>query len=416
MLERCGDTTRQTQLVQEGPLALLTDAFGALLEQEGYAPQTVREKLRLHDDLSRWLERRKLHAADLDEQQLRLFLRSRARRHCTRRGDAATCRQLVGFLRRLGGISAAVEEIDPSADTSALECIEQDFARFLSSERGLKPVTVTAYLRTVRCFLLQCFGQDEIRLDTLRLQDVNRFILDRVRHVRRGYAKLIVTALRSFLRYLQQRSTIAADIAAGVPSVANWRLSHLPKALTPAQVERLLTCCDRNTPMGQRDYAILLLLARLGLRAGEIVAMTLDDVDWHAGEFIVRGKGDRLERLPLPRDVGAALAHYLRYVRPRCSSRRVFIRLKAPLGGFSGAAAICDVVRRALRRAELDPDFKGAHLLRHSLATNMLRRGASLEQIGQLLRHDQANTTQIYAKVDIEALRGIALPWPGDAA
>jgi site-specific recombinase XerD len=152
------------------------------------------------------------------------------------------------------------------------------------------------------------------------------------------------------------------------------------------------------------------------LRAGEIVAMSLDDLDWEAGEFIVRGKGDRLERLPLPRDVGAALAHYLRYVRPPCSSRRVFIRMKAPHCGLSGSAAICDVVRRALWRAELDPHFKGAHLLRHSLATNMLRRGASLEQIGQLLRHRQANTTQIYAKVDIQALRGITLPWPGGAS
>jgi len=412
MLEQCGATTRQAQHAQVGPLAPHADAFRALLEQEGYAPTTVREKRQLLDDLSCWLGRRKLHAADLDEQRLRLFLRSRARRPGTRRGDAATCRQLVGFLRRLGCTPTAPEQID----TTVLGRIEQDFARFLSAQRGLKPVTVAAYLRTVRCFLLQRFGQDEFRLDALCLQDVNRFILDRARHVRRGYAKSMVTALRSFLRYLQQCGAITADIAAGVPGVANWRLSHLPKALTPVQVERLLRCCDRNTSVGRRDYAILLLLARLGLRAGEVVAMSLDDLDWEAGEFIVRGNGDRLERMPLPRDVGAALAHYLRYGRPPCSSRHVFIRMRAPHCGFSGAAAICDVVRRALWRAELDPDFKGAHLLRHSLATNMLRRGASLEQIGQLLRHSQANTTQIYAKVNIEALRAIALPWPGGAS
>jgi site-specific recombinase XerD len=395
-----------------GQLAFHADQFAALLAQEGYAPATVRGKLQLLDDLSRWLKRRKLQAADLDEQRIRLFLRYRARRHRTRRLDAATCKQLLGFLRGLGCVPRPPEQID----TTALGRIEQDFTRFLGAERGLKPVTVAAYLRTVRCFLLQRFGQDEFRLDALCLQDINRFILDRARRVRRNYAKSMVTALRSFLRYLQQRGAITADIAAGVPGVANWRFSHLPKALTPAQVERLLRCCDRNTAMGQRDYAILLLLARLGLRAGEVVAMTLDDLDWEAGEFIVRGKGDQLERLPLPRDVGAALAHYLRYVRPPCSSRRVFIRMKAPHCGFSGAAAICDVVRRALWRAELDPDFKGAHLLRHSLATNMLRRGASLEQIGQLLRHRQANTTQIYAKVDIEALRRISLPWPGGAS
>lgn len=412
MLERCSDTTRQAQHAQVGPLAPHADAFEVLLQQEGYAPATVREKRQLLDALSRWLRRRKLYAADLDEQRLRLFLRRRARRQGARRGDAATCRQLVGFLRCLGCVPKAPEQID----TTALGRIEQDFARFLSAERGLKPVTIAAYLRTVRCFLIQRFGQDECRLDALCLQDINRFILDRARHVRRGYAKLMVTVLRSFLRYLQQRGAITADIAAGVPGVANWRLSHLPKALTPAQVERLLVCCDRSTPMGQRDYAILLLLARLGLRAGEIVAMTLDDLDWEAGAFLVRGKGDRHERLPLPQDVGTALAYYLRRIRPPCSSRRVFIRMKAPHCGFSGAAAICDVVRRALWRAELNPDFKGSHLLRHSLATNMLRRGASLEQIGQLLRHQHANTTQIYAKVDIEALRGITLPWPGGAS
>jgi site-specific recombinase XerD len=412
MLGPRGDTIRQTLHAQEGPLAPYADGFAALLEQEGYAPTTVRAKRQLHDDLSRWLGHRKLHAADLDEQRLRPFLRHRARRHGTRRGDAATCRQLLRFLRGLGCIPTAPEQVD----TTALGRIEQDFARFLSAERGLNPVTVTAYLRAVRCFLLQRFGQDELQLDALCLQDVNRFILDRARHVRRRYANSIVTALRSFLRYLQQCGTITADIAAAVPGVANWRLSHLPKTLTAAQVERLLVRCDRNTPTGQRDYAILLLLARLGLRAGEIVAMTLDDLDWEAGEFIVRGKGDRQERLPLPQDVGAALAQYLRRIRPACSSRRVFLRMKAPHCGFSGAAAICNVVRRALWRAELDPDFKGAHLLRHSLATNMLRRGASLEQIGQLLRHRQANTTQIYARVDVEALRGIAPSWPGGAS
>ena len=411
MVERYCDSSARAQRLRVGPLAPHIDGFAALLTQEGYAQVSVRGKLQLLDKLSRWLKRRKLQAADLGEQLLSLFLTCR-RRSGPRRGDAATCRQLLGFLRGLGCIPIAPVQID----TTSLARIEQDFARFLSAERGLKSVTIADYVRTVRRFLLQRFGQEECRVDELCLQDINRFILDRARHVRRSYAQSMVTALRSFMRFLQQRGTITADIAAAVPTVANWRLSHLPKTLTAAQVERLLTCCDRNTPTGQRDYAILLLLARLGLRAGEVVAMTLDDLDWEAGEFIVRGKGDRLERLPLPQDVGAALVHYLRHVRPACSTRRVFIRMKAPHCGFAGAVAICNVVRRALWRADLDPEFKGAHLLRHSLATNMLRRGASLGQIGQLLRHCHPNTTQIYAKVDIEALRGIALPWPGGAS
>ncbi|WP_292502587.1 site-specific integrase [Mesorhizobium sp.] len=223
----------------------------------------------------------------------------------------------------------------------------------------------------------------------------------------------MVTALRSFLRFLQQRGLLATDLAVAVPGIAGWRLAHLPKALPAEQVERLLASCDRRTPAGRRDYAVLMLLARLGLRGGEVSALTLDDLDWDCGEIVVHGKGQRLARLPLPADVGAALVDYLRQDRPACSTRRVFIRIKAPRRSFVSPSTICCIVHRALKRAGLTPAFKGAHLLRHALATDLLRRGASLVEIGQLLRHSQPNTTQIYAKVDIAALRAIALPWPG---
>jgi site-specific recombinase XerD len=391
-----------------GPLSSHIDGFATFLGRQGYALSTVQTKLQLLVVLSGWLQRRKLQVTDLDDERLRLFL-TYHRRRGTRRGDERTGWQLLLYLRRLGCIPTPPETIDDTA----LGQIERDFARFLRSERGLKPATVENYQRTVRRFLVHRFRREEPRLDELRPHDIHRFILERARHVRRSYAKLMVTALRSFLRFLHQRGAIALDLAAAVPAVANWRLSHLPMSLTSDQVEGLLTCCDRSTLTGQRDFAILLFLARLGLRAGELVAMTLDDFDWQAGEFVVRGKGDRSERLPLPRDVGSALVHYLRHVRPSCPTRRVFVRIRAPWCGFSGSAAICDVVRRALARAGFDPAFKGAHLLRHSLATNMLRKGASLDEIGQLLRHVHPDTTQIYAKVDIRALRGIAQPWPG---
>jgi site-specific recombinase XerD len=254
-----------------------------------------------------------------------------------------------------------------------------------------------------------------LRFQTLRPADLHRFVLREARRVSRTHAGTTVTALRSFLRFLRERGTIETDLGAALFGVACWRLSRVPKSLPPEQVERLLRSCDRNTPSGQRDYAILLLLAQLGLRGGEVLAMTLDDLDWERGEILVRGKGQRLERLPLPKDVGRALVHYLRHVRPACPTRKVFIRLKAPRHGLR-LSAICGVVRRALRRTGLSPDFKGAHLLRHSLATKMLRQGASLEEIGQLLRHRQPTTTQIYAKVDIKALRSIALPWMGGAS
>jgi site-specific recombinase XerD len=393
-----------------GPLASHVEAFAAQLLHQGYAQSTVRAKCDLLADLSRWLERRGLPLAGLDEGRLALFLATRRRRSKTRRGDRATGRQLLGHLRELEEIAVASQRID----RTPVACLTREFEEFLHAERGLASSTVSDYTHTARDFLEDRFGGQALHLERLRSQDLHGFVLREVQRVSRSHGKGAVTALRSFLRFLLQRGDIQADLARTLPGVATWRLSHLPKSLPPKQVEQLLACCDRSTPTGKRDYAILLLLARLGLRGGEVVAMTLEDLDWERGEIVVRGKGQRLERLPLPAEVGAALACYLRDVRPARATRRVFIRMKAPLQGLA-RSAICCVVRRALRRAGLNPEFKGAHLLRHSLATDLLRRGASLGEIGQLLRHRQPTTTQIYAKVDIAALRGIALPWPRGA-
>jgi site-specific recombinase XerD len=308
-----------------------------------------------------------------------------------------------------------VRRLPQKIDRTALGTLTLDFERFLSSERGLSPSTLINYLPTVRRFLTQRFKGQALRLQHLRPHDLHRFLLGEARRLSRSRAKLTVTVLRSFLRFLLQRGAIRTDLAIGLPGVADWRLWQLPKSLPPKQVEQLLDSCDRNTHSGRRDYAILLLMARLGLRGGEVLTLTLEDLDWEHSEIVVHGKSRRLERLPLPKDVGKALANYLRHTRPVCSTRVVFIRLKAPLRGL-GKTAICCIVHRALKRAGLNPDFKGAHLLRHSLATQMLRKGATLREIGQLLRHAQPTTTQIYAKVDIEALRGIGLPWMGDAS
>jgi len=407
---RNGAVTALPQCSCVGPLSSHIDGFATRLTREGYAETTVHSKCALVAEFSRWVERRKLPMAALDEQRLKQFHATRRRRGIVqRRGDAATGQQLLAFLRDIG----CAPVLPRPSDRTALGKLTRDFEKSLRSERGLSPSTLSGYLRVVRRFLTERFGGKALRVTELCPQDLQLFILRQAQRVSRTHAKLAVTALRSFLRFLLQRGAIKTDLGAAVPGVAHWRLSHLPKSLPPEQVEQLLECCDRSTPAGQRDYAILLLLARFGLRAGEVVAMTLEDLDWEAGEIIVRGKGQRLERLPMPKDVGAALAHYLRHVRPACSTRRVFIRAIAPRRGFAGPVAVCDVVRRALRRAGLNPDFKGAHLLRHSLATELLHRGASLDEIGQLLRHQQPTTTQIYASVDIAALRRIALPWLG---
>jgi site-specific recombinase XerD len=393
-------------------LASHVAGFAAELLRKGYAPNTILSKYELLTNLSHWIERRSLSLAALDEGRLKQFLASRRRQGKARRGDPTTGRQLLEYLRAHDEIAAAPQRIDRTPKAGLM----RDFEAFLHSERGLSSSTVVSYLPVVRCFLDGLFGRKALRLDQLQPQDLHGFVLREIQRVSRSHGKGVVTALRSFLRFLLQRGAIQTDLAATLPGVATWRLSHLPKSLPPEQVERLLVCCDRNSPTGKRDHAILLLLARLGLRAGEVVAMTLEDLDWERGEIVVRGKGQRLDRLPLPADVGAALARYLCDARPACATRRVFIRMQAPLQGLAGPTAVCCIVRRALRRAGLDPEFKGAHLLRHSLATDLLRRGASLSEIGQLLRHRQPTTTQIYAKVDIGALRGIAQPWPRGAS
>jgi site-specific recombinase XerD len=218
--------------------------------------------------------------------------------------------------------------------------------------------------------------------------------------------------MRQFLRYLHYKGLTDTDLSLAVPAVARWSLSSLPKHLPAAQVRQVLRHCDQNTPLGRRNYAILLLLARLGLRAGEVVRLNLEDVDWENGLITVCGKG-KWAQLPMPADVAQAIARYLRRDRPRCACRRLFIRDYAPVGGLHGTAAIGSIVKRALTRAGVESARKGAHLLRHSLATDMLRKGVSLDEIGEVLRHRSPDITAIYAKVDLDSLRTLALPWPG---
>jgi site-specific recombinase XerD len=391
-------------------LARHAGGFFEYLRQLGYSPGTASDKRDLLARLGRWLDRREPADALFDEATLDLFHRSLNRAGRRRRGEVATGRMLLQYLRGLG----CVPTPPPStAEPDAIDAIVQDYGRFLSSERGLASATSINYLRVVRSLLTARFELGVVNLGELEPADIHRFVLRYAQAKSRRTAQLAVTALRSFLRYLRQRGDVATDLASAAPAVACWSQSGLPKFLPAAQVKQVVASCDRNTPVGKRDYAILLMLARLGLRAGEVVALTLDDLDWSNGDVIVCGKGQRLARLPLPPDVGKALADYLSDVRPASRTRRLFLRIRAPLLGLAGPASIDCVVARALKRAGLAPALKGAHLLRHSLATDLLRRGASLAEIGQLLRHSQPNTTQIYAKVDIEALRRIAVEWPG---
>jgi integrase len=269
--------------------------------------------------------------------------------------------------------------------------------------------SVRLYERIARLFLEERSERLEDDLASLSGAEINVFVLREAR--RRSYwsALTVVSALRALLRFLHVQGLIAEPLAAAVPSVARRR-EDLPSGLAPDQVQQLLDSCDRSTPVGRRDYAILLLLSRLGLRGGEVAGLELDDVDWRAGEVVIRGKGSRVDLLPLPDDLGEALVDYLRHGRRRGFGRAVFLTVCAPLTGVS-RGAVSDIVVRACERAGVPP--VRCHCLRHTVASELLSRGAGLAEIGQVLRHRDLRTTAVYAKVDRQALSGLALPWPG---
>ena len=409
MIEHFYPQPRSARRLRVGPLEPHLDGYAGALAEQGYAREVGRLKLRLVADLSRWLERKRLPVQALDEARVRQFLGARWRRRRRQRADRSSLSLLLSRLR-LAGVIAPVR---PPALDSPVDRVEEGFGRFLTRERGLAPATLADYLPIVRRFLVSRFGSQTLRLDALRSHDISAFVLRQLGGWAPKRVQKACTVLRSFLGYLFQTGQLAIPLAAGVPTVACRPRVGLPQFLAPPQVERLLRHCDRRSAAGLRDYAILVLLARLGLRAGEVVQLSLDDINWEAGELRVRGKSARIERLPLPADVGRALAGYLQRGRPRCGSRRVFLRTQAPRQGFSGSSAVDTIVDRALSRAHLHPPHRGAHVLRHSLATRLLRGGASLSQIGQILRHQTLQSTEIYAKVDVAALRKLAQAWPG---
>lgn len=384
------------------------DAFCARLADLGYRPATIRSKLGALDDLARWMEGERLALADLDEQRMDAFLAARRRRGRSCRGVPRTALQLLAQLRGAGVVRAP----DPAPEAAPAAALLARYGEYLRRERALAAATVRGYLRFVRAFVLARLGGGAPCPGELGVADVREFLLGRVRGMAPRYAQQMAIALRSFLRFLFVAGETRTDLASAVPTVRQWRLSNVPRGLSAPDVERLLRACDRSTATGRRDHAILLLLSRLGLRAGEVLALELDDLHWREGEIVVRGKGLVRDRLPLLPEVGEALTRYLRTDRRRGASRRVFLCMLAPHRGFAHASSVSTIVARALARAGLAPATRGAHLLRHGLATELLRRGASLSEIGELLRHRSPATTEIYAKLDFDALRDVALPWP----
>lgn len=382
------------------------DDFCIQLAERGYAPASVRSKLGTVGGLAGWMEQEQLAVAELEERRVDEFLAWRRGRGRPCRGYRRTLLQLLALLREEGVVRVPV----PVTDDSPAAALLARYEDYLRRERGLAAVTVAAYLRVVRAFVRE--SVEAIHPAPLDAQTVRDFLRVRARGRAPRSAQGVASALRSFLRFLFLRGETAGDLASSIPTVRQWRQAQVPRALAAPDVERLLDTCDRASAIGRRDHAILLLLARLGLRAGEIVALELDDLRWREGEIVVRGKGGFRDRLPLPPDAGAALSAYLRTDRPRGASRRVFLCAKAPQRGFAGPSSVSTIVTRRLGRAGLAPATRGAHLLRHGLATSLLRHGASMAEIGELLRHRSPATTEIYAKLDVELLRDVALAWP----
>jgi site-specific recombinase XerD len=397
---------RTIQALRSEPLASALETYARRLHEKGYAAHSGFVQLRLLGCFNRWLERRGLTSKDVSPATIEQYLRGRTQSGKLRKGDSAALFRLLAILRPDSpGMTAP-----PPTD---IEIALGQFQQYLRQERSLSEATVINYTPVARSFLSERVPKGDVLCQQITVADITAFVQRQATLVTSKRAPLVVTALRSFLRYLFSRGIVAVDLSTCVPTIATWSLSRVPRFLAGEQIQKILSSCDKETTLGKRDYALLLLLARLGLRAGEVVALTLDDFDWEAGLVTVRGKGKRVAQMPLPAEVGAAIADYLATGRPACSSRRVFIRGKAPLTGFASSVAICSLVDKALERAGVESKYRGSHLFRHSLATLMLQRGASLPEIGDLLRHRRPDTTRIYAKVDLVSLRSIALPWPG---
>jgi integrase len=391
--------------VVSGPLAPYAAGFEDWLRSRAYSPSAAAGRLRQFDQVSRWLEHEALAAGELTAEQAGRFAAARRAAGWVTWVSPRSMALLLGYLRELGVAPAPASALAQGA----LEELLADYRRYLRVERGLSEHTVLdAYGPAARLFLAGREGPDGLGLGRLCAADVSLFLARECAGRSVTGTRDLACALRSLLRYLHLAGLIEVPLAWAVPPVADLRDRTLPRGLDPGAVNRLLASCDRRTLAGRRDYAILLLLARLGLRAGEVAGLALDDVDWRRGELLIRGKGGRQDVLPLPADVGEALVSYLRR-RPRCPCRAVFLRVTAPRQELD-RSTIGWVVRAACGRAGLPR--AGAHRLRHTAATRMLRAGASLPEVGQVLRHREQKTTAIYAKVDRTALRALARPWP----
>lgn len=393
-----------------GLLDLHIEAFLGHLRTAGYAERTLRKKRFVVAAFARWARHEQIALDHLGDSDIAAFVKRSSGTGTARvQFELAALRPLLEYLR-----AETWAPLPVPVDASLGDALAKRYLDYLRQDRGLAENSVRVYLPFIRDFLTSqiaaggCLSPGAFDAPTIR-----SYLLARSIGRSGEYVRLLATALRSFFHFLFVRGDTPLDLCVSVPTVRKWRQSSVPAFLSPEEEERVLASTDRSTSRGRRDHAILLLLARLGLRAGEIVSLELGDIRWRSGEIVVHGKGRMVEHVPLLSDIGEALALYLHEDRGASTSRRVFVRMLAPRVGLAGPCAIGHIVRLAFARAGLRPSSRGAaHLFRHSLATTMIRHGASMAEIAEVLRHRSQNTTAIYAKVSFEALRGVARSWP----
>jgi integrase/recombinase XerD len=410
MLSHFFERPARIREIRSGPSGTLIESFADYLFQNGYAEVSARRHIRSAEHIVRWASRNNLSASKVDDRALKRFSDHLKRCRCGRYCRSNRVEILAGarlFLSHSQGLDIPAIRLHSPTDSTPV--LLQSFCQWMRERRGTSERTLYNYGLPIR-ELIRRLGEDPSKFDAQRLR---KFVLNQSRHTGWTVAKRCTTALRMFLRFLIAEGRCRAGLLGAIPTLAHGRLSSLPRYLPPEAVERVIDSCDVSSPVGKRDRAILLLLARLGLRAGDIVQMRLQDIDWKGASIHVSGKNRRQTRLPLTQEVGDAIVSYVQKGRPRSHTETLFLRSRAPFRGLRDHAAVSMIVATAFRRAGIKRPGRGAaHLLRHSVASSMLRQGASLQQIAALLRHRSVETTQIYAKIDVTALQQIAQPWP----
>jgi site-specific recombinase XerD len=392
---------------KQGPLSPYVDGFARRLWQRGYSPDVGQSYVRSIGYFSIWLKDHDIKVKDVDSYKISDYIRN-LKHHTDTVVSGAPHRLFLSYLLEIGVITK------PSVKTkSKLQRIIDEYIEYLREERGLAKQTLAHRRIFTRRFLEERFSDGLANLTHLKAKDFIDYIWKHAREYSTIYQNNRTLVLKDFCKFLYLRNYISKDIASCFPKMPYWKISRIPYYIEESDVNRLLNCCERETPKGIRDYAILMLLARLGLRAGEVRNLTLDDIDWETGQFAICGKGSKRNRLPMPQDVGKAIVQYLKHGRPSCRSRHLFIRMHAPHTGFECSGAIGKIVEKGLKRANLNPLHKGPHLLRHSFATNSLRKGASLPEISELLGHECPSSTLVYAQLDLNEIKMVAQPWPG---